>query len=104
MVGEKKTCLLDGGKGSVHVKSRGYSLGVESSKKKKVSIAQYHLNPVKHVMQQKVKIHVGRNSQMEANNTQCDCGRVKDTVNELVMIPGGLIVRRTLVTPNMILA
>ena len=46
----------------------------------------------------------GWNSQREANNTQCDGGRVESTIKEREMMPGGWIGRRTPVTPNMILA
>ena len=45
----------------------------------------------------------GWNSQREANNTQCDGGRVESTIKEREMMPGGWIGRRTPVTLNMIL-
>ena len=35
------------------------------------------------------KIPGGWKRQEEANNTQCDHGHVKDTINDMVKIPGG---------------
>ena len=55
-------------------------------------------------MEKNQKIPGGRNSQMEANNTQSYCGRVEGTIKEKKMVPGGWIVGTTPVTPNMILA
>ena len=55
-------------------------------------------------MEEKEKSHVGWNSQGEANNTQCDFGRVEGTTKEREMILGRWTVRKTPVTPNMILA
>ena len=55
-------------------------------------------------MEEKENIPGGWNRQSEANNTQCDYGRVEGTIKEREMIPGGWIVKRTPVTPNMILA
>ena len=55
-------------------------------------------------MEEKERIPGGWNSQREANNTQCDCGRVEGTIKERDMILGGVIGKRTQVTPNMMLA
>ena len=64
----KPSCLLDGGKGIVHVKKVMIPLGWKILKE--VSVTKYHPDPVEYAMEEKEKIPGGWNSQIKTNNTE----------------------------------
>ena len=71
---------------------------------KEVSVTKHHLDFGEYAIEEKEKIPGGCNSHMEANKTKCDSGRVERMRRrrECWFLVDG-IVRRTSVTPNMIL-
>ena len=85
----KKTCLLDGEKRRVHGKARGDSWEMEMSKGKSAwsNMTLIQLNAP--WRRKNIPDSDGWNCQEKANNTQCDHGHVKDTIKEMVIIPGG---------------